>query len=137
MSCCISMRVQRAQRLVQQQQPRVLEQDARARATDAAADVQQARVSLLQPGDVAQQRALAAAAAPDDGDELARRQAQRHVLQHRPLAVALAQPFHHHCRAARVRGRLRDFGAGRLGGREARVRRRAEANAWESHALFP
>jgi len=48
---------------------------------------------LVQPGQQAQQGALAAAAAPDHGDELARRDVQVDALKHLAFAEGLADAF--------------------------------------------
>ncbi len=73
------------------QQARFLEHDAHVVACGIA-QRQRARRRRLQAGQQAQQGALAAAAAPDDGDELAGVHVQRDAAQHLAFAEALAQP---------------------------------------------
>jgi hypothetical protein len=52
----------------------------------------------FQAVDAAQQRALAGAGAPDDGDDLACLDAQRHTLEHLDRAKALVDIFNDDCR---------------------------------------
>ncbi len=54
----------------------------------------------VEAGQLTQQRALAAAAATNDGDELAGRDAQVEAMQNLPLAKALDQPADLHGQAA-------------------------------------
>ena len=61
------------------------------RRAGAPSSAQRAGAGAFQPGHQAQQRALAAAAAADDGDELARRDVQVDAAQHLARAVALGE----------------------------------------------
>ncbi|MNT24893.1 hypothetical protein D3C72_1603920 [compost metagenome] len=76
------------------QQARLLEHDARVvvqAAHGLAVGVQATRGGFFEARDEPQQRALAAAAAPHDGDELARLDGQLRVAQHLARAIALVQ----------------------------------------------
>jgi hypothetical protein len=79
------------------QQTRVLKHDARIPvlpallARIARIDQQLPRTGLFQPCHKAQQGGLAAAAAPNDGDELAGLNIELHLLEHFTLAIALGQ----------------------------------------------
>src|SRR5208337_4128041 len=57
----------------------------------------------IEPGDGAQQRRLAAARRADEGDELARVDGQRHVLEGDEVAEHLADPFDDEIRRAGLR----------------------------------
>ena len=74
------------------QQPRLLEHQPHGvpPALGLAVDHDGARSRLIQPGDQAQQRAFAAAAAPDDGHELSRPDVEVDPAQHALRAERLA-----------------------------------------------
>ena len=101
------------------QQPRVLEQHAHAgrQADDRLAVEQQpAGGRRLQPGEQAQERALAAARAPDDRHEPAGRDGEVDPLEHGPVAEALdhaIEPDRQTRRRARARARRRRLGQDR------------------------
>ncbi|MNN00652.1 hypothetical protein D3C81_1132520 [compost metagenome] len=86
------------QHALPRQQARILEHHAHVGAALAAAfrvvlrvtvDRNGAGIGAFQPRHQPQQRALAAAAAPDDGDEFTRRNVERHIVQHLAAVVAL------------------------------------------------
>ncbi len=89
------------------QQARFLEHDAgvAVQSIDGpAVDLQRSGAGALQAGDEPQQRALAAAAAADDGDELAGLDRELRLAQHVARAVALGQPARLQAQAGRGGG---------------------------------
>jgi len=101
------------------QEARILEHDPRLGAMPVvrlAVEGDRTLFGSLEPGEQPQQRALAAATAADDGDELARRDPQIDAGEHRALAVALAQAGRRDrgaAGAARPRGRTHRSSFGR------------------------